>query len=107
MIRAARLLADTVAAVALVLLASGSPGGAWLAAAAQPAAEPEAAPQAAPAPAVAVDPAPLELGRTTYVKQCPPCHGAEGRGDGEAAYLLYPRPRNFTTARFKLVSTWE
>jgi mono/diheme cytochrome c family protein len=64
-------------------------------------------PQAAPAPAAVVDPALLEQGRTTYVKQCSPCHGVEGRGDGEAAYLLYPRPRNFTTGRFKLVSTWE
>ncbi len=49
----------------------------------------------------------LELGRTTYLKQCASCHGIDGGGDGEAAYLLYPRPRDFTAGRYKLVSTWE
>jgi mono/diheme cytochrome c family protein len=49
----------------------------------------------------------LALGRRLYAKQCAPCHGPEGRGDGEAAYLLYPKPRDFTTGKFALVSTWE
>ena len=49
----------------------------------------------------------LELGRETYQRQCASCHGAEGRGDGEAAYLLNPRPRDFTAGRYRLVSTWE
>ncbi|HEX9637640.1 MAG TPA: c-type cytochrome, partial [Acidobacteriota bacterium] len=49
----------------------------------------------------------LELGRATYQKQCAACHGAEGRGDGDAAYLLYPKPRDFTAGRYRLVSTWE
>ena len=59
--------------------------------------------------AQAPPPAPelLELGRATYQKQCSACHGAEGRGDGEAAYLLYPKPRDFTAGRYRLVSTWE
>ena len=55
----------------------------------------------------AIDPELLELGRTTFSRQCAPCHGTAGRGDGEAAYLLYPRPRDFTSGRYKLVSTWE
>ena len=40
-----------------------------------------------------------------YGKQCAPCHGAEGFGDGKAAYLLRPRPRDFSQGKFLLVST--
>jgi mono/diheme cytochrome c family protein len=49
----------------------------------------------------------LDLGKEVYTKQCQSCHGASGQGDGEAAYLLYPKPRDFTLARFRVVSTWE
>ncbi|MBI2964461.1 MAG: c-type cytochrome [Deltaproteobacteria bacterium] len=49
----------------------------------------------------------LALGKQVFAKQCAACHGAEGRGDGEAAYLLYPRPRNFRPGKFRLVSTWD
>lgn len=49
----------------------------------------------------------LALGKRTYQRQCAACHGAEGRGDGEAAYLLYPKPRDFTAGGYALVSTWE
>jgi mono/diheme cytochrome c family protein len=42
-----------------------------------------------------------------YEKQCVACHGAEGRGEGEAAYLLYPKPRDFVAAKYALVSTWD
>lgn len=49
----------------------------------------------------------IELGRQTYVRQCAPCHGVNGDGEGPAAYLLYPRPRDFTTGQFRLVSTWD
>jgi mono/diheme cytochrome c family protein len=49
----------------------------------------------------------LALGKRVYDKQCAACHGADGRGEGEAAYLLYPKPRDFTTGKFALVSTWE
>ena len=47
------------------------------------------------------------LGKQTYERQCLACHGPEGRGDGEAAYLLYPKPRDFVMARYAVVSTWE
>ena len=40
-----------------------------------------------------------------YVKQCAPCHGEEGFGDGKGAYLLRPRPRDFSYGKFVLVST--
>jgi len=60
-----------------------------------------------PTSALPATPALLALGRQVYAKQCVSCHGAEGRGDGPAAYLLYPKPRDFTAARYRLVSTWE
>jgi len=49
----------------------------------------------------------LALGKQVFNKQCAPCHGATGEGNGDAAYLLYPRPRNFRTGKFRMVSTWE
>jgi mono/diheme cytochrome c family protein len=49
----------------------------------------------------------VEMGRVTYEKKCASCHGADGQGDGEAAYLLYPKPRDFQAANYRLVSTWE
>jgi mono/diheme cytochrome c family protein len=49
----------------------------------------------------------LALGKQIYAQQCAACHGADGRGGGPAAYLLYPKPRNFVAANYRLVSTWE
>lgn len=49
----------------------------------------------------------VELGREVYGKQCAACHGQTGRGDGSAAYLLNPKPRDFVAAQYRLVSTWE
>jgi len=49
----------------------------------------------------------LVLARKTYEKECLACHGKDGNGEGEAAYLLYPRPRDFTSGQFRLVSTWD
>jgi DMSO reductase family type II enzyme heme b subunit len=48
-----------------------------------------------------------EFGRAAdiYQKQCASCHGAEGLGDGEVAYMLFPRPRDFSLGRFRLVTT--
>jgi cytochrome c len=44
-------------------------------------------------------------GRGLYTTYCVTCHGASGRGDGAAAYLLSPAPRDFGSARFRIVST--
>lgn len=44
-------------------------------------------------------------GGAVYRERCAVCHGAEGRGDGPAAGLLAPRPRDFTTGRYKFRST--
>ncbi|MBI1956005.1 MAG: c-type cytochrome, partial [Acidobacteria bacterium] len=60
-----------------------------------------------PATTMAASPQLLELGKTTYTRNCAPCHGVNGDGQGPAAYLLYPKPRNFQAARFRLVSTWD
>jgi len=49
----------------------------------------------------------LTKGKEVYEQRCAPCHGVNGDGEGEAAYLLYPKPRDFTAARFRIVSTWE
>ncbi|HMS16501.1 MAG TPA: c-type cytochrome [Planctomycetota bacterium] len=44
-------------------------------------------------------------GRVLFAKHCAPCHGERGYGDGPAAYLLNPRPRDLTAYQFRLVST--
>ena len=62
---------------------------------------PEALP-ATPSPEVIRD---LERGRALFDRHCAVCHGAEGGGDGQAAYLLQPAPRDFTSGRFRLIST--
>jgi mono/diheme cytochrome c family protein len=43
-------------------------------------------------------------GEALYAANCAACHGDTGRGDGPAAFLLYPKPRNFHAADFRLVS---
>ena len=49
----------------------------------------------------------IELGKAAFEEQCVVCHGPEGQGQGPAAYLLFPKPRNFVTARYRIVSTWD
>lgn len=44
-------------------------------------------------------------GKELYRKYCFSCHGLEGKGDGELSYLLYPKPRDFTSNLFKIKST--
>lgn len=44
-------------------------------------------------------------GAASYQKNCAFCHGKEGKGDGVAAYLLWPKPRDFTRGLFKIRST--
>jgi mono/diheme cytochrome c family protein len=40
-------------------------------------------------------------GQRTYDTYCVGCHGAEGRGNGEAAVFLNPKPRNFVNGSYK------
>jgi tetratricopeptide (TPR) repeat protein/mono/diheme cytochrome c family protein len=44
-------------------------------------------------------------GPELYAFHCSACHGAEGDGVGRAARHLFPRPRDFRSERFRLVST--
>jgi mono/diheme cytochrome c family protein len=44
-------------------------------------------------------------GRDVYAKHCVECHGTSGKGDGAAAHLLTPRPRDFTSGKYKIRST--
>src|SRR6187399_2797008 len=51
---------------------------------------------------LAAQPAP---GKAVYDARCAECHGATGKGDGPAAAYLMPRPRDFTTGKYKIRST--
>ena len=46
-----------------------------------------------------------ESGKQLYAKYCAQCHGEKGDGEGYATPHLYPRPRNFTTGKFKVRTT--
>jgi mono/diheme cytochrome c family protein len=59
-----------------------------------------------PREVVAVSDELLAEGRRVYGRRCAACHGTRGQGDGPAAYLLYPKPRNFHRGPFRFVSSW-
>ncbi len=44
-------------------------------------------------------------GRQLYLRHCAACHGDNGDGRGVAAAFLFPKPRDFRSGRFRLVST--
>ena len=46
-----------------------------------------------------------ESGQRLYLKYCAQCHGEKGDGEGYATPHLLPKPRNFTTGKFKVRST--
>ncbi len=46
-----------------------------------------------------------ESGKKLYLQNCAQCHGDKGDGEGYAATHLRPRPRNFTTGKFKIRTT--
>lgn len=44
-------------------------------------------------------------GKQLFAQHCAACHGDLGDGKGVAARFLFPKPRDFRTGRFRLVST--
>jgi mono/diheme cytochrome c family protein len=56
------------------------------------------------APAGAQPAGPIDSDRL-YEARCASCHGLTGRGDGEYAVHLHPRPRDFTSGRYKFRTT--
>ena len=54
---------------------------------------------------VAVNAASLTEGKQLFTKQCAPCHGALGKGDGKAGATLKPLPSDLTDATWKHGST--
>src|SRR5262245_53045488 len=46
-----------------------------------------------------------ESGKKLYLHYCAQCHGEKGDGEGYAAPHLRPKPRNFTTGKFKVRTT--
>lgn len=47
----------------------------------------------------------LAAGTELFANHCAQCHGEKGDGNGPAARFLYPKPRNFGEAKFRIVST--
>lgn len=58
-----------------------------------------------PAGLGAAPPAPDPQGARVFAKHCVTCHGATGRGNGKASHLYKPRPRDFASVRFRILST--
>ncbi len=48
---------------------------------------------------------PLAAQQKPYRINCALCHGAEGRGDGKAARFLFPKARDFSSGKMRIVST--
>jgi cbb3-type cytochrome c oxidase subunit III len=44
-------------------------------------------------------------GKAVYDKHCTECHGVDGKGDGPGASYVAPRPRDFSSGRYKIRST--
>jgi mono/diheme cytochrome c family protein len=58
-------------------------------------------------PVAATSPSDLEQGRVIYQRHCADCHGAEGKGDGQQATSLSPRPGNLISAQTSAKSDQE
>lgn len=65
----------------------------------------KAPPTPIPPPTAPVADAAQAHGQELYGRLCSSCHGEKGDGAGPAARFLYPRPRDFSEAKFRIVST--
>lgn len=62
--------------------------------------------EAAAVAAASAGSAPVAIdGKALYAQHCAACHGDPGDGKGFAAPWLFPKPRDFRTGKFRLVST--
>lgn len=57
--------------------------------------------------AAAIPPAPPATAQQIFATNCQTCHGATGKGDGPASYLLFPKPRDFTAGLYRFKSTYN
>jgi DMSO reductase family type II enzyme heme b subunit len=48
----------------------------------------------------------LEVIQDLFRRNCASCHGIEGRGDGQAAQFLIPRPRDFVGSGLRYAAEW-
>ena len=87
----ARHLLSGCAAVLLTALCAGTTG-------------PIETPLGAQGPDLGTD-AQRESGKNLYGRYCSQCHGDNGDGEGYATPHLFPRPRDFTTGKFKVRTT--
>lgn len=60
-----------------------------------------------PGRAAAASPAVVEQGRALYKANCAACHGEGGRGDGPAAGVMKPPPRDHTDRTYMSTLTDE
>jgi mono/diheme cytochrome c family protein len=51
--------------------------------------------------ALAKDAGSAAKGKTLFMTNCASCHGTTGKGDGDRAASLNPKPRNYTNEKFK------
>jgi len=58
-----------------------------------------------PNPRAGTQPSSNSEARLLYNRYCSVCHGAGGGGDGPAAIVLDPRPRDFRLGKYRLIST--
>jgi mono/diheme cytochrome c family protein len=47
----------------------------------------------------------LKQGAQLYAQKCAVCHGETGKGDGPAEFVIFPKPRDLTSGKFKIRST--
>ncbi|MEX2188356.1 MAG: ethylbenzene dehydrogenase-related protein [Pirellulales bacterium] len=72
----------------------------------EPAAATVATKEAVPSAAEQVEPVPPPMdGPALFAQHCAGCHGDKGDGNSPLATFLYPKPRDFRSGRFRLVST--
>lgn len=45
------------------------------------------------------------LGKELFARHCAACHGADGNGQGIAGRFVFPKPRDFQSGQFRLIST--